>query len=228
MLINGYDSERSVFTGYWDGTSEYVELPRIHLLLNAEDPRIFAQRVAQAHEERIYADSIIRYNFFIDNMPHQELPELDSEQTQRITSMATAARALKMASKVDTSQILSEVNLDFSRTMNRIIMEKAIEMENDGTLQNDETASLRIPHQLTLPPPEPSKPCPELGMVPIPEHDFPEQFSNFCFNSLFIKEEVIKAMVEIRSECNDMMEKHRIWNTEPLIEGKPFRLENFK
>jgi dynein heavy chain len=65
-------------------------------------------------------------------------------------------------------------------------------------------------------------------MVPIPEHDFPEQFSNFCFNSLFIKEEVIKAMVEIRSECNDMMEKHRIWNTEALIEGKAFRLENFK
>jgi len=81
VLINGYDSERSVFTGYWDGTAEYVELPRIHLLFNAEDPRIFAQRVAQAHEERIYADSIIRYNFFIDNMPHQELPELDSEQT---------------------------------------------------------------------------------------------------------------------------------------------------
>jgi len=65
-------------------------------------------------------------------------------------------------------------------------------------------------------------------MTPIPEHDFPEQFSNFCFNSLFIKEEVIKAMVEIRSECNDMMEKHRIWNTLPLIEGKPYRLENFK
>jgi len=49
------------------------------LLFNAEDPRIFAQRVAQAHQERIYADSQIRYNFFIDNMPNQELPELDSE-----------------------------------------------------------------------------------------------------------------------------------------------------
>jgi len=60
--------------------------------------------------------------------------------------MATAARALKMASKVDTAPILGEVNLDFSRTMNRIIMEKAIEMEGDGTLQNDESMSLRIPH----------------------------------------------------------------------------------
>jgi len=46
VLINGYDQDRNVFTGYWDGTSEYMELPRIHLLFSAEDPRIFAQRVA--------------------------------------------------------------------------------------------------------------------------------------------------------------------------------------
>ena len=65
------------------------------MLFNAEDPRIFAQRVAQAHQERIYADSQIRYNFFIDNMPNQELPELDSEQVSRILHMATASRYLK-------------------------------------------------------------------------------------------------------------------------------------
>lgn len=56
-LINNYDSDRRVFSGVWDGTSEYCELTRINLLFNAEDPRIFAQRVAQAHQERIYADS---------------------------------------------------------------------------------------------------------------------------------------------------------------------------
>lgn len=229
VLMNGYDADRSVFTGYWDNTSDYVELTRINLLFNAEDPRIFAQRVAQAHSERIYADSIIRYNFFIDNMPPQELAELDSEQTQRIVSMATAARALKLAGKIEnTTQILTEVSTDFSRTMNRIIMEKAIEMERDGSLSGDDNMSLRIPHALTLPPPEPPKPVPELGMVPIPEHDFPEQFSNFCFNSLFIKEEVIRAMVEIRAECNEMMERHRIWDCSAPAEGKPRRLEDFK
>ena len=49
VLIHSYDVERGVFTGVWDGTTEYVELTRINLLFNAEDPRIFAQRVAQAH-----------------------------------------------------------------------------------------------------------------------------------------------------------------------------------
>ncbi len=79
-MIHSYDKERNVFTGNWDDEgSEYCELTRINLLFNAEDPRIFAQRVAQAHQERIFADSQIRYNFFIDNMPTLELPELDSE-----------------------------------------------------------------------------------------------------------------------------------------------------
>ena len=47
VLINGYDRERNIYTGNWDDDNyDYCELTRINLLLNAEDPRIFAQRVA--------------------------------------------------------------------------------------------------------------------------------------------------------------------------------------
>jgi hypothetical protein len=70
VLVHSYDAEREIYTGYWDREDQYCELTRINLLFNSEDPRIFAQRVAQAHSERIYADSQIRYNFFIDCMPH--------------------------------------------------------------------------------------------------------------------------------------------------------------
>ena len=99
VLINDYDEETQKYSGYWDSEAveerEYVELSRINLLYNSEDPRIFAQRVAQAHSERIYADSQIRYNFFIDFMPVQELADLDTEQKARIMKMATASRELK-------------------------------------------------------------------------------------------------------------------------------------
>lgn len=95
VLIETWDEERAVYCGQWDMTGEYVELTRINLLFNSEDPRIFAQRVAQAHQERIFADSQIRYNFFIDNMPAEELSELDPEQISRIIHMATASRYLK-------------------------------------------------------------------------------------------------------------------------------------
>jgi dynein heavy chain len=138
-------------------------------------------------------------------MPTLELPELDSEQQHRIITMALSARYLKEKIKggkddkngggVDTTTILQEVNLDFGRTMNWIIIDKTMEKPADQLKD-------MIQANLTLPPKPPGRVVPYFGMVPIPQHDFPEQFSNFCFNSLFIKEEVIKAMVDIRAECN--------------------------
>ena len=144
--------------------------------------------MAQAHSERIYADSQIRYNFFIDCMPHQGLHDLDPEQNNRINTMAVSSKYLKEREGLDTTAILFEVQADFMRTMNQIIM--------DHTMKKPEEQRQNIvPTNVTLPPPMPPPAVPYLGQVPIPKHEFPEQFSNFCFNSLFIRNEVIVAMV---------------------------------
>lgn len=82
-----------------------------------------------------------------------------------------------------------------------------------------------VPANLTLCPPAPPKPCPYFGQVPIPKHEFPESFSNFCFNSLFIRNEVIKAMVQIREDCNNVMRDNRIFNVKL---SKTMRVEEFK
>ena len=217
VLVEQWDEAREVYCGQWDQTGEYVELTRINLLFNSEDPRIFAQRVAQAHQERIYADSQIRYNFFIDNMPTEELSELDPEQISRIIHMATASRYLKSRQNVDTTGIMYEVNQDFSRTMNKIIMEKALETADSNPDM--------IPANLELPEKAPPRETPYFGMVPIPQHDFPEQFSNFCFKSLYIKEEAIRAMHEIRDECNNLLLENAIFN---VYIDKTSRVDEFK
>jgi dynein heavy chain len=36
--------------------------------------------------------------------------------------------------------------------------------------------------------------------------DFTETFKDFCFSSLFIKEEVIKALQEVKVECNKVLD----------------------
>ena len=141
--------------------------------------------------------------------------------------MALSARYLKEKIKlakedksgnsgVDTTAILQEVNLDFGRTMNWIIIDKTMEKPLKDMIQAN----------LTLPPKAPSREVPQFGMVPIPQHDFAEQFSNFCFNSLFIKEEVIRAMVDIRAECNQLLHDNRIYDVS--IKGKTLRVEEFK
>lgn len=75
--------------------------------------------------------------------------------------MATASRYLKSRGNVETGAILSEVNLDFGRTMNWIIMDKTMEK----TL---EQLKEMIPANLALPPKAPPKDTPYFGMVPIP------------------------------------------------------------
>lgn len=81
-----------------------------------------------------------------------------------------------------------------------------------------------IPANLTLPDQAPPKKTPYFGMVPIPSLDFPELFSIFCFQSLYIKEEAIKAMVEIRTECNLLLKENRIFN----VSGAKTRLREDK
>ena len=77
-----------------------------------------------------------------------------------------------------------------------------------------------------LPEKEEEKEAPDFGMIPLERtkgakemwmynykeinyeepKDFTEIFKDFCFSSLFIKEEVIKALQEIRVECNKVVE----------------------
>ena len=133
--------------------------------------------------------------------------------------MATASRYLKSRQNVDTTGIMYEVNQDFARTMNKIIMDKTLETPPEE-LEN------MIPPKLNLPEKPPMKVAPYYGMVPIPQHDFPERFSNFCFKSLYIKEEAIRAMVEIRTECNQLLKENKIFFTAPSLNN--CRVDEFR
>ena len=57
------------------------------VLLDNEDPRIFVKRFKQAYQNRVYADSLIKYNYFIENMPTHQIPEVDNEKVNRVLAM---------------------------------------------------------------------------------------------------------------------------------------------
>jgi dynein heavy chain len=111
-------------------------------------------------------------------------------------------KALRGKSSSDTTTLLSEVNFDFAKSMNKIIFDKHMK----------EKGSEIIMSNLTLPPEQNKKESPYYALVNIPPHNFPEQFSQFCFNTLLNKDEVIRAMQIIRKECNDANLRN-IYNT---------------
>lgn len=110
--------------------------------------------------------------------------------------------------------MLSEVNFEFAKTMNQIIFDKHIKKNGPNLISGP----------LVLPEEKPKEEAPMKGMITIPPHNFPEQFSNFCFNSILNKDESIRAMQEIRKECNDVLVKD-IYN--PNI-TKSMRVNEFK
>ena len=66
----------------------YYWIPRIRLMFLAEDPTMFAHRVAHAHMSRAKTEALLRYHFYIDHMPTEEMAELDSDSLHRIVCTA--------------------------------------------------------------------------------------------------------------------------------------------
>jgi hypothetical protein len=75
------------YEGFWENTREKVRLSRIFIHFDDEDPRIFARRFSAAHQKRKHADALIKYNYYIDNMPKHQIPEVDPNQTNRVLQM---------------------------------------------------------------------------------------------------------------------------------------------
>jgi len=147
-------------------------------------------------------------------MPTHQIPEIDNEEINRVLSMTQNTKALRGKSSSDTTTLLSEINFDFAKTMNKIVFDKHLKEKGNELI----TGNLR------LPPPPPKKLAPYYGMISIPAHNFPEKFSQFTFTTLLNKEEVIKAQQEIKKECNDVLVKD-IYN--PNI-TKTMRVDEFK
>ena len=55
-------------------------VPRVMVCFLAEDPFVFARRHADAHRGRARAESLLRYNLYIDCMPTEDVPPLPAEQ----------------------------------------------------------------------------------------------------------------------------------------------------
>jgi len=82
-------------------------IPRVRLMFLAEDPTVFARRVAHAHMSRAKTEALLRYHLYIDCMPTDEMAELDSDSIQRIVSNARSSPRLKQDQYVCMSVCVS-------------------------------------------------------------------------------------------------------------------------
>jgi dynein heavy chain len=197
LRVTKFRPKTERYDGYWENTKEKCRLHRIFVLFDEEDPRNFAKRFKAAFNKRTQADALIKYNYYIENMPKHQIPEVDNMQVGRVLTMTQNSKGLRGKSSSDTTTLLNEVNIDFAKTMNQIIFDKHLTSKGTNLI----TGKLNLPEKPK------AKPTPLLGMITIPPHNFPKQFSKYCCRTLQIKDEVIQAQQEIRKECNEVAVK---------------------
>jgi len=98
--------------------------------------------------------------------------------------MTQNTQQIRQQRTVDATTLLSEVNFEFAKTMNKIVFDKHIQTNGPDVISGP----------LVLPPPRAKSSAPHFGMIKIPPLNFPEAFSNFCFHSILNKDQSIRAM----------------------------------
>jgi dynein heavy chain len=194
--------------GRWKDINAEARCYPVHVCFQADNPFVFAKRVANAHAARREFEANIRYALYVDSMPTDEIAPLDTEQVNRILQLALNTKKLKQ-NALDTTSLLNEVNIDYARTMNKIIF--------DVNLKDPAQAPLRQSLKLATIGTDVvvhngMRESPYLGVVPVPFHDFPKHFSDFCFHSFYTKLEAINALVKVNGECLKL-QKSNIFHT---------------
>lgn len=133
-------------------------MARIFIIFDEEDPKKFVERFKNSYQNRIHADALIKYNYYIENMPKHQIPEIDNYQVNRILAMTQNTKTLRGKSSADTTTLLNEVNTDFAKTMNNIIFDKHLNAKGTNLITGE----------LHLPTPKPKQLTPYLGMISIP------------------------------------------------------------
>lgn len=219
LIHTYYEPDREFVCTFKDGIK--VRFKRIDLWFEIEDPRKFVARVKKAHEIRKIADSRVRYNYYIDNMPRLDVNQMDTEQRNRLFNNASDTKSIrpkKQTGPTFEETLKGEAALEYERTMNKIIFNEYFKEANPD---------LYNPYNIEVPE-EPEIPVPYYGIIETPKAEqamvreefeypstrkFTEIFKDFIFSSLFIREEVIVVLQDIKMSCKKVQEDDCLFMT---------------
>ena len=196
-----YDDTSGKFTVEWESSGAKHQLSRLDVCFSAEDPVQFADRVAAAYAGRRRTMDTIRYNLYVDCMPTDDIPALDSDQLNRVLGLAFRTKQLGGKEALDTRSLISEVNLDYSRTMNKIIFDMN---SQDGVFPELPTVQ---PEQ-ALPPATGTVPLElaELDVNVDSPPDYASLLKNFSFQTLMGRPETCAVIEKVSDSCSGLLD----------------------
>ena len=132
--VVGYDCELGMYKVKESGKDEIILRPRVLVMFKADDPFLFAKRVAVALRMRDQTTRELMYNFCLDSMPVEFLPAMPQQQVQNIITKAVSTKKLKaehvnaqkgsLSSEAWSVAILEEMKLEYLRGLNKCILDQ--------------------------------------------------------------------------------------------------------
>lgn len=159
-----------------------------------------------------------RYNLYVDCMPTDDITPLTVETVNRIIGFALNSRLLK-EKLMDTTQHINEINIQYARTMNKIIFDHSI---CKGGVQE---GIAMIPFNTgDLPEVVEKDTVFSERKIDLPQYEFLNHFSEFSFRTLLTKQEVVVAITKVRLECQKVL-KMNMFN---MHFAKSMKLDEFE
>ncbi|XP_026674744.1 dynein heavy chain 1, axonemal-like [Ceratina calcarata] len=94
--VTDYDPSKRLWSVLTlDGLQREFKIPRIYIRFYAEDPKIFAKRMAAAIEQRRIAQAAIKYNFYLDCMQMDGMKSLNEEEKETIIRLTMSKPKLR-------------------------------------------------------------------------------------------------------------------------------------
>ncbi|KAG3225312.1 Dynein heavy chain 1, axonemal [Phytophthora cactorum] len=223
--VVGYNAETGLFSVEFqrNDKTETKDCRRLDVCFKAEDPNNFADRYVAAQLARVQAQNLLRKNFYIDCMPVEELHKLGNASLGKIVRLATAVFHGKSLRIPDTTRIVHEIQLNYLRTMCRIVFESHQEMGRNADIFRG---------FLTKQEEVPADPCPRV-VVPFtskskrtiaPPVDYADQFIGFSFQTFLTSPEALAALIKVNEECYRILQLE-LFSVKP---GRSVKLEEFQ
>jgi hypothetical protein len=121
-VVLGYVEEKNKYKVKvnLDGHTKGIMMPRIYICSDLEDPIRYCDKVAKAYFSRLYADNLIKFNFYVTNMPTESLSSLEEAQRMKIKKMTGQI----YYDENSMEMLIDEAQSDYWKTMNSIILKK--------------------------------------------------------------------------------------------------------
>ena len=135
-MVSGVQDNNFVLK--YDEDKSDAKVEPLFVYFQGEDLERYCQRIFSCHQRRRHAESLLKYNFCIDNMPTDKVSTCPDFVLQKISNQALSTQELSEGrSELGVEELCDEVAIQYSRTMNKMIFDKVIGTEQERHLLKD-------------------------------------------------------------------------------------------